>query len=58
MTEGELTTDNYFSGIAGSRFNVRVAGSIVMPTDSSAVTPRIGSPPFGTQDDSTCGDHP
>src|SRR6266496_785441 len=37
------TTDNYFSGIAGNRFKVRLAGSITTPTDSRAVTPRMGS---------------
>jgi len=29
--------------MAGSRFSVRLAGSMVMPTDSSAVTPSTGS---------------
>src|SRR2546425_7921693 len=37
----------YLSEIAGNRFNVRLAGSIVMPTDSNAVTPRIGSASSG-----------
>ena len=37
----------YFSGIAGSRFNVWFAGSIVIPTDSRAVTPRSGSAASG-----------
>src|SRR5262245_11855346 len=32
----------YFSGTAGSRRSVWFAGSTAMPTDSSAVTPRIG----------------
>jgi hypothetical protein len=34
---------DYFSGIAGNRLKVRLAGSITIPTDSSAVTPKIGS---------------
>ena len=38
---------SYLNEIAGSRFSVRVAGSMVMPTDSRAVTPRIGSTPSG-----------
>lgn len=34
---------SYFRGIAGSRLRTRLAGSTVMPTDSSAVTPSNGS---------------
>src|SRR5688572_8076580 len=34
---------DHFNGIAGNRFSVRVAGSMVMPTDSKAVTPKRGS---------------
>ena len=37
----------YFSGIAGNRLSCRLAGSTVMPTDSNAVTPRIGSASSG-----------
>jgi hypothetical protein len=33
----------YFKGIAGNRFGVLFAGSTIMPTDSSAVTPSNGS---------------
>jgi hypothetical protein len=32
---------SHFSGMAGNRFNVRSAGSAVIPTDSRAVTERI-----------------
>jgi hypothetical protein len=38
---------SYFRGTAGKRFSVRVAGSRMMPTDSSAVTPSRGSLPSG-----------
>ncbi len=33
----------YLRGIAGKRFRVRFVGSTVIPTDSSAVAPRMGS---------------
>lgn len=33
----------YLSGMPGRRLSVRLAGSTVMPTDSGAETPRIGS---------------
>jgi hypothetical protein len=37
----------YFSGMAGSRLSFLFTGSTMMPTDSSAVTPKIGSVPSG-----------
>lgn len=40
---------NLFKGMAGRRFRVRFAGSTVIPTDSSAVTPRIGSASSGAK---------
>jgi hypothetical protein len=37
--------ENYFSRTAGNRFRRWFCGSTSMPTDSSAVTPRMGSIP-------------
>src|SRR5206468_7241089 len=36
---------HYFNGIAGRRLSVLLVGSTMIPTDSSAVTPRTGSTP-------------
>ena len=38
-----MSDEPYFSGIAGNLLSVRLVGSIVIPTDPSAVTPKIGS---------------
>jgi hypothetical protein len=43
---------NHFSGIAGSRLSVLLAGSTAIPTDSSAVTPKSGSVPGGAKNHS------
>jgi hypothetical protein len=45
MREPGIAARSHFSGIAGRRLRVLVAGSTVIPTDSSAVTPKTGSTP-------------